>query len=171
MGKATPRLKTNSKPVIKTITLKKLPMPHAIFHLAFPVRDLDETKQFYVGGLGCTQGRESRVAVTFELGGNQIIAQLTKQLPDSPQGIYPRHFGLVFESEQEWQSMADRAKAKNLRFFREPSRRYPGTRIEHCTFFLEDPSHNLLEFKYYTHPSAIFGEQDFASVGDDHERE
>ena len=146
-------------------------MLRAIFHLAFPVKDLEETKRFYVEGLGCRQGRESRVAVTFELGGNQIIAQLSKQPPDLPRSIYPRHFGLVFESEQEWRRMADRAKARNLKFFREPSRRNEGTRIEHQTFFLEDPSHNLLEFKYYTHPSAIFGERDFAKVGDDHERE
>jgi extradiol dioxygenase family protein len=146
-------------------------MPRAIFHLAFPVKDLEETKQFYVGGLGCTLGRESRRAVTLELGGHQIIAQLGTHPPDPPQSIYPRHFGLVFESEQAWQSLADRAKARNLKFFREPTRQYPGTRIEHRTFFLEDPSHNLLEFKYYTQPSAIFGEQDFASVGDDDERE
>ena len=146
-------------------------MPRAIFHLAFPVRDLEETKQFYIGGLGCRLGRESRVAVTLELAGHQIIAQLSKQSPDRPQSIYPRHFGLIFESEHEWRSMVDRAKAKDLKFYREPSRRYPGTRIEHRTFFLEDPSHNLLEFKFYTHPSAIFGEQDFRSVGDDQEQE
>ena len=146
-------------------------MARAIFHLAFPVRDLEETKKFYVEGLGCSLGRESRVAVTLELGGHQIIAQFSRHATAPPQSIYPRHFGLVLESKQEWQSLADRAKAKNLPFFREPIRRYPGTRIEHCTFFLQDPSHNLLEFKYYTHPSAIFGEQDFASVGDDHERE
>jgi len=146
-------------------------MPRSIFHLAFPVRDLEETKQFYVGGLGCTLGRESGVAVTLELGGHQIIAQLSKHSTDPPQSIYPRHFGLVLESEQEWQRLADRAKAKNLKFFREPSRRYQGTRVEHRTFFLEDPSHNLLEFKYYTHSSAIFGERDFASVGDNPERD
>ena len=146
-------------------------MPHAIFHLAFPVRDLEETKTFYVEGLGCSLGRESRVAVTLELGGNQIIAHLSQHPTASPRSIYPRHFGLVLESENEWQRLADRAKAKNLIFFREPSRRYQGTRVEHRTFFLEDPSHNLLEFKYYIYPSAIFGEQDFASVGEDHERE
>ena len=146
-------------------------MRRAIFHLAFPVNDLEATKKFYVEGLGCSQGRESRVAVTLELGGNQIIAQLTKHPPDAPPSIYPRHFGLVLETEEEWQGIADRAKAKNLKFFREPTCRYPGTRIEHRSFFLEDPSHNLLEFKYYTHPSAIFGEQDFSRVGDDRERE
>ena len=27
------------------------------FHLAFPVRDVEEAKQFYVGTLGCQMGR------------------------------------------------------------------------------------------------------------------
>ena len=39
-------------------------------------------------------------------------------------------------------------------------------RIEHLTFFLEDPSRNLLEFKHYLYESAIFGERDFTAVGD-----
>jgi extradiol dioxygenase family protein len=47
-----------------------------------------------------------------------------------------------------------------------PRVRFPGTRIEHHTFFLQDPSENLLEFKHYTHESAIFGEREFRAVGD-----
>ena len=146
-------------------------MTRYIFHLAFPSRDLEETKQFFVEGLGCTLGRESPVAATFELGGHQIVAQHTKHPPSPPESIYPRHFGLVLESEQEWQMLVDRAKAKNLKFFREPTRRFPGTRIEHRTFFLEDPSHNLLEFKWYSYPSAIFGERDIGSVGETIDRD
>mgnify|MGYP003512876553 CR=1 FL=1 len=61
---------------------------------------------------------------------------------------------------------SDRAKAKGLTFYQQPRRRFAGTRIEHLTFFLQDPSRNLLEFKYYRHESAIFGERDVAAVGD-----
>ncbi|HKT35026.1 MAG TPA: glyoxalase, partial [Nitrospira sp.] len=75
-------------------------------------------------------------------------------------------FGLVFLSKERWQALADRAKAKGLTFYQQPRVRFPGTRIEHHTFFLEDPSRNLLEFKHYTHESAIFGERDFRAVGD-----
>jgi len=137
-----------------------------IFHLAFPVTDLEATKRFYVDGLGCTLGRESSTAVTLELKGHQLVARVTKQGPKPQKGIYPRHFGLVFTSEEDWQALADRAKAKGLTFYQQPRRRFPGTRIEHATFFLEDPSHNLLEFKHYKHDSAIFGERDLAEVGD-----
>lgn len=141
-------------------------MGRVVFHLAFPVTDLEEAKRFYVDGLGCLLGRQSASAVTLELKGHQLVAHLTKQ-PVAPQkGIYPRHFGLVFTEEKDWQAMVERAKAQSLRFYQEPRRRYPDTRIEHRTFFLEDPFHNLLEFKHYTHESAIFGEQEYAEIGD-----
>jgi len=141
-------------------------MSKILFHLAFPVTDLAATKQFYVEGLGCELGRESESAVTLGLAGHQLVAQLTSQKLERQKGIYPRHFGLVFTSEKDWQALVERVKAKGLKFYQEPRRRYPGTKIEHLTFFLEDPSHNLLEFKHYAHDTAIFGEHDFAEVGD-----
>ena len=138
----------------------------ALFHLAFPVRDLDDAKRFYVDGLGCVLGRESPNAVTFGLAGHQIIAHFAPEVLVTQKGVYPRHFGLVFTLETEWQALADRAKGKGLTFYQQPRRRFAGTRIEHLTFFLEDPSQNLLEFKHYLHESAIFGERDFTAVGD-----
>ncbi len=140
-------------------------MAHIIFHLAFPVTDLNAAKKFYVEGLGCTLGRESDSALILGLAGNQIVAHLTKE-PVAQKGIYPRHFGLVFTNETDWQALADRAKAKGLKFYQEPRHRFPGQRTEHRTFFLEDPSSNLLEFKHYAHESAIFGEQDHGEIGD-----
>lgn len=144
-------------------------MGKVFFHMAFPVNDIKTAKKFYVDGLGCKLGRESSSAITLELGGHQIVAHLCKQAAQPQKGIYPRHFGLVFTSETEWQALADRAKEKGLRFYQQPRRRFPGTRIEHLTFFLEDPSHNLLEFKCYKYDSAIFGEQHLSQVGDTEE--
>jgi uncharacterized protein len=141
-------------------------MNGTVFHLAFPIHDIEATLRFYVDGLGCTVGRRSKQALTLGLAGHQLVAHLTiDQLPRQ-KGIYPRHFGLVFLSQEEWQALVDRAKAKSLSFYQQPRVRFPGTRIEHRTFFLEDPSRNLLEFKQYTHESAIFGEQDYDQVGD-----
>ena len=138
----------------------------ALFHLAFPVHDLAAAKQFYVDGLGCDLGRESPTAVTFGLAGHQLVAHLTRDEIDRQKGIYPRHFGLVLTLEEEWQALADRTANQDLTFYQHPRLRFPGTRIEHRTFFLEDPSGNLLEFKYYRHESAIFGERDYTSVGE-----
>jgi extradiol dioxygenase family protein len=141
-------------------------MTDSLFHLAFPVTNIEATKQFYVMGLGCTLGRESKHAVTLGLAGHQLVGHLIPAQPPKQQGIYPRHFGLIFLSQTEWQALVARAKAKGLTFYQQPRVRFPGTRIEHRTFFLEDPSHNLLEFKHYTHESAIFGEQEHDQVGD-----
>ena len=141
-------------------------MSQSLFHLAFPIHDIEATLRFYADGLGCIVGRRSKHAVTLGLAGHQLVAHLTAEPLPPQKGIYPRHFGLTFLSQEEWQDVADRAKAKGLTFYQQPRVRFPGTRIEHRTFFLEDPSHNLLEFKHYTHESAIFGEQDCREVGD-----
>ncbi|MGQ0812445.1 MAG: VOC family protein [Nitrospiraceae bacterium] len=141
-------------------------MSKILFHLAFPVTDLEATKQFYIEGLGCTLGRESDNAVTLGLAGHQLVAHLVNDATTLQKGIYPRHFGLVFTSERDWQTLADQAQAKGLPFYQQPRRRYPGSRIEHVTFFLQDPSQNLLEFKHYVYESAIFGERQHTDVGD-----
>lgn len=140
-------------------------MTDCIFHLAFPVHDIEAAKRFYVEGLGCVLGRESPRAMTLGLAGHQLVAHLAEGRPDQ-KGIYPRHFGLIFTQEDAWQALADRARSQGLKFYQQPRVRFPGQRIEHRTFFLEDPSGNLLEFKHYSHASAIFGERDTAEVGD-----
>ncbi|MBM4139752.1 MAG: glyoxalase [Nitrospira sp.] len=141
-------------------------MNNNLFHLAFPVHDLEAAERFYIEGLGCTVGRRSKQAITLGLAGHHLVGHMVTEEPLPQKGIYPRHFGLVFLSQEDWQLLADRAKAKELTFYQQPRVRFPGTRIEHRTFFLEDPSHNLLEFKHYTHESAIFGEREYGQVGD-----
>ncbi|MBM4119873.1 MAG: VOC family protein [Nitrospira sp.] len=141
-------------------------MTEALFHLAFPITDLAAAKKFYVAGLGCSLGRETGDAVIFGLAGHQIVAHLVEEPLPKQKGVYPRHFGLVFTTEKAWQALADRARANGLTFYQQPRRRYEGKPTEHLTFFLEDPSHNLLEFKYYAHESAIFGEQGSLEIGD-----
>jgi uncharacterized protein len=136
-----------------------------LFHVAFPIADIDIAKQFYVEGLGCQLGRENRHSLILNLGGHQLVGHLTPDLTTQV-GIYPRHFGLIFTTETDWQVMCDRAQAHHLHFREHPKRRFVGTALEHCTFFLEDPFYNLLEFKYYLHPSAIFGQQDYQQIGD-----
>ncbi len=141
-------------------------MDDILFHLAFPVKDLEAAHTFYVEGLGCQLGRTSSKALTLSLGGHQIIAHLDADSASSQKGVYPRHFGLLFRSEADWQALADRAKARRLNFYQQPRSRFPGSPLEHLTFFLQDPSGNLLEFKHYRRESAIFGEHHIGQVGD-----
>jgi extradiol dioxygenase family protein len=93
------------------------------------------------------------------------VAHTTDDL--TPQkGIYPRHFGLVFLAEGDFDALLNRAVDKGLKLFQQPKRRFSGSPLEHRTFFLEDPFYNLLEFKYYCNPQAIFGEVAHSQVGE-----
>ena len=142
-------------------------MARTLFHLAFPVYDLKKSKKFYKEGLGCQIGRESSHSIIFNLGGNQIVAQLTKRPFPRQKGIYPRHFGLIFRKFSDWRKLLNQAKKKKLKFYQDPKIRYPNTPLEHHTFFLQDPSFNLLEFKFYKFSSAIFGRKNLKQVGED----
>ncbi|WP_035986338.1 VOC family protein [Leptolyngbya sp. KIOST-1] len=136
-----------------------------LFHLAFPVADISTAKTFYIEGLGCEPGRETANSLILNLHGHQLVAHTTADITPQ-QGIYPRHFGLVFLAETDWEALLHRAQENQLLFHQSEKRRFPGTTLEHRTFFLQDPFFNLLEFKYYCHPSAIFGEVEQKQVGD-----
>jgi extradiol dioxygenase family protein len=141
-------------------------MAQVLFHLAFPVGNIAQTKEFYVDGLGCNLGRETTTALILNLYGHQLVAHVTHEPLTSQRGIYPRHFGLVFLDEADWEALLERAQQQQLRFYQQPKQRFVGSPVEHRTFFLEDPFHNLLEFKFYRHEAAVFGDRDYAQVGD-----
>jgi len=142
-------------------------MAVSCFHLSIPSADLAATERWYVKGLGCALGRRSERALILNLGGHQLVAQLTATSPDPPQrGIYPRHFGLVLDTLVAWHTHRERAQRAGLRFGVEPKLRYGGDVLEHHTFFLIDPDHHWLEFKHYSHPEALFGCQERQTVGD-----
>jgi extradiol dioxygenase family protein len=137
------------------------------FHLSIPSTDLAATEQWYAVGLRCWVGRRSPQALILNLGGHQLVAQHTLETSDAPQrGIYPRHFGLTFDTHAEWTLWRDRAREAGLRFGVEPKVRYCGDVLEHHVFFLIDPDHHWLEFKHYVNPEAIFGCHDRQIVGD-----
>lgn len=140
--------------------------PRACFHLAFPVGDIVGAKAFYGEGLGCGVGRETSASVIFNLCGHQLVAHVSRDPIVSQKGIYPRHFGLIFDNLQDWEHLQQRAQQRGLAFYQDPKWRFVETPLEHATFFLQDPFQNLLEFKFYRHPSAIFGQQDWKQIGD-----
>lgn len=139
-----------------------------LFHLAFPIHDLQLAKAFYVDKLGCQLGRESEQALILNFSSHQIVAHKIDFLPEEQTGIYPRHFGLVFLNKEEFRAFIQRLEANELCFETPVKTRFADTRLEHQSFFLKDPSNNLLEFKYYRYESAIFGERDFKKIGESH---
>jgi len=142
-------------------------MTKILFHLAFPVKDIPSTKAFYIDGLGCLAGRTSSDSMIMSLYGHQLVAHVDNHYSvDEQRGIYPRHFGLVFYSENNWMALLEKVHDKRLKFYQKPKVRFVDTPLEHRTFFLSDNSGNILEFKHYKFENAIFGETDFHEVGD-----
>jgi uncharacterized protein len=138
----------------------------AIFHLAIPISNVAQAKEFYAENLGCAVGRENNSAVIFNFYGTQLVAHVTQAVLTKQTGIYPRHFGLILPTQLAWQQLCDRAQAKNITFYHAPKLRFPHQELEHHCFFLEDPFYNLLEFKHYSQPEVIFGGTQSSLIGD-----
>ncbi|MGH8362179.1 MAG: VOC family protein [Gammaproteobacteria bacterium] len=132
-----------------------------LFHLAFPVHDLEEARRFYAGLLGCATGRESGRWIDFNFFGHQIVAHLAPAEraaatnPVDGKDVPVRHFGVILEWEQ-WQALADKLKAAKVKFLIEPGIRFQGQVGEQVTMFFKDPSGNALEFKAFRDPAHIF---------------
>lgn len=130
------------------------------FHLAFPVRDLEEARSFYAGLLGCPTGRESDQWIDFDLYGHQIVAHRAPPEKDTTtnkvdgEDVPVRHFGVILEWEQ-WEKLAARLQGK-VKFLIEPGIRFQGQVGEQATMFFKDPSGNALEFKAFRDQSNLF---------------
>lgn len=136
------------------------------FHLAFPSHDLSLSKAFYHEGLGFALGRESKHAMIINCANNQLVAHKVESPVDEQQGIYPRHFGLIFDVLDDYKRLIRRLEQHNIAFHIEPKVRFQDSRLEHHSFFIKDPSNNLLEFKYYRYNSAIFSETQESRIGE-----
>ena len=132
------------------------------FHLAFPVRDLDEARAFYGGLLGCPEGRSSPDWIDFDFYGHQIVAHLS---PDEVghkstgavdgEDVPVRHFGAILTLAQ-WDEMAAKLKAAGTTFVIEPQILFKGEPGEQATLFFLDPSGNALEFKAFADDAMVF---------------
>ena len=125
------------------------------FHLAIPARDLDEAYDFYVKGLGCKLARRYDDRITLDFFGDQVVCHLSDKWEREVE-MYPRHFGVTFRNKEDWERLVKLAQTRELRFFEEPFHRWDGRIEEHDSFMLQDPSNNLLEFKYYADPRMMY---------------
>lgn len=133
-----------------------------LFHLAFPVHDLDAARAFYGGLLGCPEGRSSERWIDFDLFGHQIVAHLSEIAAgikasnhvDADDVPVP-HFGVVLPMD-EWRTLADKLTAEGVEFVIAPKIRFRGEPGEQATMFFLDPSGNALEFKGFASFSSVF---------------
>ncbi|MEM7038836.1 MAG: VOC family protein, partial [Bacteroidota bacterium] len=102
------------------------------FHVAFPVKDLEATRAFYVDVLGCTVGRSAPSWIDFDMYGHQLSAHMAPNEPTAAdtnpvdgKNVPVRHWGVILDWD-EWHKLADRLKAANMKFVIEPYIRFKG---------------------------------------------
>lgn len=133
------------------------------FHLAFPVRDLDETRAFYGSVLGCAIGRSSATWVDFDLFGHQMSAHLRPSAAAAARdgqvdgkAVPIPHFGVVLLMD-DWQKLAKNLEAApGIDWIERPMIRFRGEPGEQATLFIRDPSGNALEFKGFRSMEQVF---------------
>lgn len=132
------------------------------FHLAFPVRDLEEARAFYGGLLGCPEGRSSPEWIDFDFHGHQIVAHLAPgeighRSTNAVDGedVPVRHFGVILPLP-EWHELSEKLVSAGVKFIIEPQIRFKGQPGEQATMFFLDPSGNALEFKAFADDAMVF---------------
>ncbi len=133
-----------------------------LFHLAFPVDDLEKAREFYGGILECEEGRSSDEWIDFSLFGHQIVTHLAPEAAGvkhrnevDADAVPVPHFGILLEME-DWKNFAEKLKSKGIKFIIEPKIRFKGEIGEQATMFFLDPAGNALEFKGFRDFSQIF---------------
>ena len=132
------------------------------FHLAIPVHNLEESRQFYKSILDCDEGRRSDHWVDFNFFGHQLVIHYK---PKSTDDIHTNsvdgkevpvpHFGIILPWEA-FETLAKRLVSKKVTFIIEPYIRFKGEVGEQATLFFKDPSDNALEFKAFKNTDQIF---------------
>lgn len=138
-------------------------MSRSRFHLAFPVVDLDQARDFYGRILGCPTGRESERWIDFDFFGHQLVAHLVAPQdhpapvtnPVDNHAVPASHFGVILEWQQ-FDKMVERLRDHKVEFVIEPYLRFEGRKGEQATLFVRDPSNNYLEFKAFRNIETLF---------------
>ena len=125
------------------------------FHLAIAVKSIEESKEFYCDLMGCVAGdyEEGRWQ-DINFWGNELTLHhgpdevASKKRHDVDMGtVSVPHFGAHLK-EDEFFALKDRIEAsEKFNYYDEPYRRFINKDREQETFFIQDPSGNVLEIK------------------------
>lgn len=135
------------------------------FHLAIPVHNLENARNFYKDILELEEGRSSDHWVDFNFFGHQLVIHYKPKtdLEDNHNNLVDGkdvpvpHFGIILEWNI-WQDLAKKLSEKNIQFVIEPYIRFKGEIGEQATMFFYDPCGNALEFKSFKDTSQIFAQ-------------
>ena len=131
------------------------------FHLAYNVRDLNQSREFYTKILGCTEGRSTDTWVDFNFFGHQLSLHLGEPFKVSNTGLVDKykvpmpHLGLIL-SMVEWEKLAQHLTAYHIQFIIPPSIRFKGEVSEQAIMFFSDPSGNPIEIKGFSNMDRVF---------------
>lgn len=126
------------------------------FHLAIPVRNLQEARHFYGELLGFEEGRSAADWIDFNMFGHQLVTHLdeklsgqsTRQSAVDGEHVPIPHFGVVLEVAV-FEALRQRVEGFIDEFVIAPYVRFPGEPGEQRTMFFTDPSGNAIEFKAF----------------------
>ncbi|GAB3537771.1 VOC family protein [Pontibacter brevis] len=132
------------------------------FHYAFKVKDIASTRKFYVGILGCSEGRSTESWIDFDFFGHQLSAHISTHIPELDYcgkvdgvSVPIPHFGCILEYEQ-FHEVQERLQAHDIAFIIKPQTRYEGQKGEQLTMFILDLSGNPIEFKAFRNKDEVF---------------
>lgn len=133
----------------------------SIFHLAYNVTDLDETRRFYGGLLGCKEGRSAPSWVDFDFFGHQISLHLGEPFATAATGkvgehmVPMPHLGVILQRD-DWQALASRLEDAGVDFIIAPTTRFKGEPGEQNTMFFRDPFGNPIEIKGFADLGTVY---------------
>ena len=136
-------------------------MMKSLFHLAYNVNNLEETRAFYKDLLGCKEGRSTDTWVDFDFFGHQISLHLGEPFKVRNTGkvgdhmVAMPHLGVILEMD-DWKQLSERLKDANIEFIIEPTLRFAGEAGEQSTMFFTDPSGNPIEIKGFVSLDRVF---------------
>jgi len=132
------------------------------FHLAIPVDNLSECRNFYTNILNLQEGRSSDHWVDYNFFGHQLVIHYK---PKEKEDLHTNsvdgkdvpipHFGVVL-NWSDFHLFADNLRLKHIDFIIEPYVRFEGEVGEQATMFFKDPSGNALEFKAFKDMDQLF---------------
>lgn len=132
------------------------------FHLAIPVSNLDECRNFYTNTLNFEEGRSSDHWVDYNFFGHQLVIHYKPKSKDDEhtnivdgKDVPVPHFGVVLDWDH-FHEFAKQLQSKGIHFIIEPYVRFEGQVGEQATMFFKDPSGNALEFKAFKDISQLF---------------
>jgi len=135
---------------------------NTIFHLAFKVKDIESTLDFYNNILGCKTGRVTSNWIDFDFFGHQLSAHISANIPkpdycgkvDKLEVPIP-HFGCILK-RKDFDIVKKQLLKHHIEFLVKPQIRYKDKKGEQQTMFVFDYSYNAIEFKTFKDKSEIF---------------